>query len=247
MTPAISFSNVSFYYMSGHTHPVLKDISFEVMQNEFIAIIGPNGGGKTTLLRLILGFLTPSSGKIALFGKKPEKSYKEIAYVPQSRPFDRQFPISVFELVLSGRLGSLPWHGRYSEEDKVAAKEALQKMNLLDFQDHSFNRLSCGQAQRALIARALMSKPKLLLLDEPTASVDSQAESDIYAILEELKEQVTIVMITHDLNTIIRKVGRVFCVQGNLEIQDPKDVCEHFALGLYHTSMYHQCKDDCKE
>jgi zinc transport system ATP-binding protein len=234
MEPIVKLENVSFAYQQ---EPVLKDVSFSIDPGEFVGLIGPNGGGKTTLLKLILGFLKPSSGKILVFGKPAQTALPQISYVPQSLRFDRQFPISVMELVLSGRLSRLPWHGVFSKEDHRAAKEALEKVNMLPFAENTFGTLSGGQAQRALIARALASEPKLLLLDEPTASVDSQAQVDIYTILKGLQGSMTIMMVTHDLNIAIDIVQRVLCVQGGVLPLLPQEVCEHFALGLYHTPL----------
>jgi zinc transport system ATP-binding protein len=227
----VNFENVTFSYQDT---PVLKDLNFTIQRNEFVGIIGPNGGGKTTLLKLMMGFLKPSKGKIQIFGDNPANSLNSIAYVPQTARFDRQFPISVMELVLSGRLSHLPWHGQYSKLDKEKAFQALEKVNLTHLKNAAFGTLSGGQAQRALIARALVSEPKLLLLDEPTASVDAKAEADIYNILESLKGQMTMMMVTHDLAAVVNKLERVLLVQGSVLSLTPKEVCEHFAVGLYH-------------
>lgn len=234
MSTVIELQHVNFSYPNAD---VLRDVSFHVEQGEFIGIIGPNGGGKTTLLKLIMGFLKPTSGKIDVFGLPPAAALPQLAYVPQGLHFDRQFPISVMELVLSGRLSRLPWYGVYSDQDRKAAQEALEKVGMLEFRDHPFGNLSGGQAQRALIARALVSEPKLLLLDEPTASVDSQAEALIYSILKQLRGSMTILMVTHDLRAAIDIVERVLCVQGGVLSLLPQEVCEHFALGLYHTPL----------
>jgi zinc transport system ATP-binding protein len=236
MEPPIVLENVSFSY--GSQDPlVLKDVSLQVNQGDFLGIIGPNGGGKTTLLKLIMGFLKPTTGTIRVFGQPPVMARDQIAYVPQSMRFDRQFPISVLELVLAGCLSRLPWYGRYSQKDRDAALNALKRVGLADFRDASFGTLSGGQAQRALIARALVSQPKLLLLDEPTASVDAQAEADICNLLKELRGSITMLMVTHDLRSIIREVQRVICVQGEAYALKPQEVCEHFALGLYHPPL----------
>lgn len=234
MDPAVLLDHVTFSYGE---QPVLTDVSLVIQPNEFVGIIGPNGGGKTTLLRLLMGFLKPTHGTIELFGKSPKEFHTGIGYVPQGMRFDRQFPISVLELVLSGRLSTLPWHGQYSKEDIQAAHAALEKVGMLGFCDRPFGNLSGGQAQRTLIARALASNPKLLLLDEPTASVDSQAEADIYKILQDLRNSMTIVMVTHDLTAAINLVDRVICVQNSAISLKPEEVCEHFAVGLYHAPI----------
>lgn len=234
MEPVVLFEKTSFAYEKS---PILNEVSFQILRGEFVGIIGPNGGGKTTLLKLILGFLKPSSGKIRIFGHPPHLFRTKAAYVPQTLRFDRQFPISVLELVLSGRLFCMPWYGSYSIKDKRIALETLEKVGLLELQHKPFGSLSGGQAQRALIARALASEPELLLLDEPTASVDSHAEADIYNILNNLSGQITVLMVTHDLRAAINQVQRILCVQGNVISMAPQEVCEHYALGLYHSPL----------
>ena len=235
--PIIKFEQVDFSYQRT---PVLSKVTFQIEAGEFIGMIGPNGGGKTTLLKLILGFLKPSTGSIKIFDKpagEQEARPIPLAYVPQSVRFDRDFPISVEEVVLSGLIAHLPWYGMFRSADRSAAQEALAYMGLAHLSKASFGTLSGGQAQRVLIARALVSKPQLLLLDEPTASVDSQAESDIYAILNQLKGQMTILMVTHDLRAAIDQVDRVLCVQGGVISLKPEEVCKHFAFGLYHMPL----------
>lgn len=234
MTNIIEAARLNFSYQET---PVLKDVNFVVEKGEFVGIIGPNGGGKTTLLKLILGFLKPTSGKLLVFGENPEEVTTKLAYVPQSMRFDRQFPISVFELVLTGCLSRLNALGQYGHAEKQAALRALEKVGLVEFKNAPFGTLSGGQAQRALIARALVSDPQLLLLDEPTASVDAQAEADIYALLQTLKGNMTILMVTHDLRAAIDQVEKVICVQGSVVTLKPQDVCEHFAIGLYHPPL----------
>lgn len=234
MKPIIQLEHVNFSYAET---PVLTDVNLSINPCEFIGIIGPNGGGKTTLLKLLMGFLKPTSGKLEVFGTSPQASRLQIAYVPQTQRFDRDFPISVLELVLSGRLSKLPWYGIFSAEDKEAAKQALEKVRLTSFENRPFGTLSGGQAQRALIARALASNPQLLLLDEPTANVDSQAEADIYDILSSLRDKMTILMVTHDLSTAVEQVQRVILVQNNVILLKPEEVCQHFAMGLYHAPL----------
>ncbi|MBA3720856.1 MAG: metal ABC transporter ATP-binding protein [Parachlamydiaceae bacterium] len=236
MNPIIEAEDLFFSYQNTS---VLSNVSFKVFPGEFIGLIGPNGGGKTTLLKLILGFLKPTKGKLRIFDKSPNIHLDSqcLSYVPQSVRFDRQFPISVLEVVLSGLLNKLPWYGRFSPKEKHSAFDALEQVGLVNFADRAFGTLSGGQAQRVLIARALVSNPQVLLLDEPTASVDSKAEADIYAILKQLKGKMTILMVTHDLNAAIDQVQRLFCVQGNVISLEPEEVCQHFALGLYHAPL----------
>ena len=234
--PVIEIDKLFFSY---HNTPILSNVSLTIQEGEFVGLIGPNGGGKTTLLKLIMGFLRPLKGKISVFGEPSIKanSQQRISYVPQVTRFDKEFPISVIEVVLSGILSRLPWHGQFSKKDRHLALEKLKSIGLDHLADSAFGSLSGGQAQRVLIARALISNPQLLLLDEPTASVDSQAEANIYDILNELKGAMTILMVTHNLQSAISQVNRLYCVQENVFPLNPEEVCEHFAMGLYHTPL----------
>ena len=234
MSKAISVQNLEFCYFDT---PVLKDVSFTVNEGSFIGLIGPNGGGKTTLLKLIMGLLKPKKGSISIFGKSPMQARDCIAYVPQALKYDKDFPISVMEITLTGLLKNLPWYGCYLANDIERAEDALQKVGMLEFKNRPFGRLSGGQAQRVLIARALASNPKLLLLDEPTASVDKNAEAEIYSILKGLQGQITILMVTHNLQAAIELVEELICVQQTATFIPKDKVCEHFALGLYHSPL----------
>lgn len=231
---SVKLDEISFSYQDQY---ILENVSFSLEDGEFMGVFGPNGGGKTTLLKLIMGFLKPSKGKIEIFGMPPKEAQQHIAYVPQSLRFDRQFPVTVGEVVLSGRLFNLPWHGRYASEDEQIAEEVMESLRLTHLKKQPFGNLSGGQAQRTLIARALVSNPKLLLLDEPTASVDAKAETEIYEILDGLKGKMTIIMVTHHLRTAIKQVERVLCVNKTVADLKPEDVCEHFAMGLYHPPL----------
>lgn len=233
--PAIEVKDLSFGFLADTL--VLEDIDWTVEEGDFVAIVGPNGGGKTTLLKLLLGMLTPQKGAVQIFGKPPTQAVEMLGYVPQSLHYDRQFPITAFEVILMGRLSKLSWLGKFSKEDIQLAKEALEQVGLTDFASAPFGSLSGGQRQRILIARALVSKPKLLLLDEPTASVDVQAENEIYHLLRQLKGSMTIVMVTHDLQTAINNVEHVVCVQRTLRSLTKDEVCQHYAIGLYHPPL----------
>ncbi len=234
MKEAIKFDHVNFAYQEA---PIIADASFTVVPGEFVGIIGPNGGGKTTLLRLIMGFLAPSSGLIQVYGATPSHAQKHLGYVPQTIRFDKQFPISVLELVLGGLLSRLPWYGFFSKQDVEKARQSLETVGLADMEKRPFGTLSGGQAQRALIARALVGDPELLLLDEPTANVDTRVEMEVYELLKRLQGKMTILMVTHNLNAAIGLVERVLCVQKQITILSPKQVCEHFTLGLYHAPL----------
>lgn len=232
--PAVSLQNVFFAY---EKNLILEKVDFTIEEGDFVGIFGPNGGGKTTLLQLVMGLLKPDRGEILLWGASPLKNQALIGYVPQIARFDKQFPITVEEVVQMGFLSRLSFWGGLQSEHKKSCLEALEKVGMLDFKDHSFGRLSGGQAQRVLIARALTSSPKLLILDEPTASVDPEAEADILTLLSSLKGTMTILMVTHDLPTIVHKVGRLLCVHRHVHLLSPSEICEHFGLGLYHSPL----------
>jgi zinc transport system ATP-binding protein len=230
---AIKADNLFFQY---EETPILENVSFAIRPGEFIGIFGPNGGGKTTLLKLLLGFLKPQKGSVEILGQSPKLAREQIGYVPQISHLDRQFPITVLEVVMMGCLDKSPWRS-YIPDAKEKAKQALQEVGMLDFQNHSFGTLSGGQAQRTLIARALVSKPTILLLDEPTASVDASAEESIYKLLEHLKGTMTIIMVTHDLQVMLQKVDRFICVHRQVTSYSQAQVCDHFAQGLYHPPL----------
>lgn len=245
MQPAIKVENLTFSYTDSI---VLKDVNFQIDKGEFIGIIGPNGGGKSTLLKILMGLLDVRIGKVEIFGHPPKDGLNFFGYVPQHPGFDKSFPISVMELVLEGRLKWLPWWGVFSKNDIQAAKEALQQVGLLDLSERSLGTLSGGQMQRALIARALASNPQLLLLDEPTASVDKEAEAQIFSLLKSLSRRITVVLVTHDLKTAVEMVDRVVCVEREVSCFKASEVCEHFALGLYHAPLLakEMKKDNCR-
>lgn len=230
---AIKSNHIFFQYEDAL---ILENVSFVIQPGEFIGIFGPNGGGKTTLLKLILGFLKPQKGSIEILGQPSQIALESIGYVPQISHLDRQFPITVLETVMMGCLDKSPWRS-YTEGAKEKALQALSDVGMQDFQNHSFGTLSGGQAQRVLIARALVCKPTILLLDEPTASVDATAEEAIYKLLEKLKGTMTIIMVTHDLQVMMQKVDRFLCVNRQVTGYSLAQVCDHFAQGLYHPPL----------
>lgn len=222
----IEIENLFFSYDNLN---ILQKVNLQVANGEFVGVMGPNGGGKTTLLKLIMGFLKPGRGKVSVSGT--------IGYVPQVQRMDRDFPITLSELVLLGALSKTTFWGTYPEEVKRKADALIDHLGLSAHKNKVFGSLSGGLAQRALLARALLGDPELLLLDEPTANIDAASSAIIYELLESLKGKKTILLVTHDLKTIVERVDRVVCVQGTVSSFLPKDVCEHFALGLYHTPL----------
>ncbi len=208
---AAVLENVSFAY---RTRPVLEGVNLKIRHGEFATIVGPNGGGKTTLLKLLLGLLKPDSGTIEILGQPPEKSRLQVGYMPQYSHLDMQFPVTVMDVVLMGRLGNSLF-GRYSKKDHALAVDALNEVKLVDYRKTHFSEHSGGQKQRVLIARALCSEPKLLLLDEPTSNIDQESEQYFYSILEKLNKRMTILLVSHDLGVTSQVVKSVICVNNN--------------------------------
>ncbi len=200
--------------------PVIRGVSLKVARDDFIGIIGPNGGGKTTLLKAILGLIKPMEGEVKVFGSPPEKARSRIGYVPQYATFDEDYPITVREVVQMGRRSEKKFYERYSTRDREKTKEVLAKVEMSEYEDEPVSELSGGQKQRVFIARALVSSPELLLLDEPTASVDRKLEKGIYALLRELNEDIAIVVVTHDIGVLSSYITKVACLSGELYSSD---------------------------
>ncbi|MEM7698603.1 MAG: ABC transporter ATP-binding protein [Verrucomicrobiota bacterium] len=190
---------------------VLESVSFSVPEQGSSCIIGPNGGGKSTLLKLMLGLLEPESGSITIGGLSPAKARKSIGYVPQHINFDPLFPVSAFDIVLMGRLDRTRL-GHFRPSCREVARKALAELGLEDHARRPFASLSGGQRQRVLIARALATSPKLLLLDEPTANVDLSVEAQFLETLANLQESITVLLVTHDLDLVARIGDSVICV-----------------------------------
>jgi zinc transport system ATP-binding protein len=206
---AMELEGVSFSYEKTE---VLKDVSFRLKQGEFLGIIGPNGGGKTTLVKLMLGLLRPDRGAIKILGMEPNAASRRVGYVPQSMDLSRSFPISVMEVALMGRLSRSGIGKRYTPEDRERARQALEKVGMWAHRQKHIGKLSGGQKQRVFIARALATDPEILFLDEPTASVDPEFQVNLYDILEELNKRVTIVVITHDIGVVSSYMKSIACV-----------------------------------
>jgi zinc transport system ATP-binding protein len=206
-TAALEFDRVSFAY--GNLG-VLSNASFHIHEGEFSALVGPNGAGKTTILRLLLGLARPSSGRVLVFGADPEEARDSIGYVPQHSSFDPAFPISVNEVVRMGLLRGAT--GRYSRSDSHHIDRALELAAVQDLRMRSYSALSGGQRRRVLVARALVGKPRFLVLDEPTANMDAQSENRLYQVLGDLKGSTTILVVTHDTGFVSALTDAVLCV-----------------------------------
>jgi zinc transport system ATP-binding protein len=223
--PVIELTNVSFSYGE---EPVLEGVDLRVEVGEFLGIVGPNAGGKSTLLKVILGSLEPQSGKVRVLGKRPKDARRQVGYVAQYPSFARDFPITVDQAVLMGRVGcrsGRSWlaalaPGGYTTTDRQASHEALREVEADDLGDRQIGSLSGGQLQRVLLARALVCEPSVLLLDEPTANIDLRLESDIFDLLRQLNSRMTILVVSHDVGFISSYVRRVACINRTL-------VCHH--------------------
>jgi zinc transport system ATP-binding protein len=213
MSKAIEVRGVSFAYGA---QTVLEQVDLEIAPGEFVGLVGPNGGGKSTLLKLMLGLLEPRTGSVRIFGRPPRQARGLLGYVPQFRGFENDYPISVLKAVLHGRLGQTRPMLGWRRHDRDIAHQALESVGLADHADRRLNTLSGGQLQRVLIARALACRPKLLLLDEPTANVDAKVETSLFDLLRELNRELTIVVVSHDIGFISDYVGRVACLNRRL-------------------------------
>lgn len=214
MVKAIEIKNMSANY---DNVTALSNINLTVEEGDFLGIIGPNGGGKSTLLKVILGLVKPSSGTVKIFGVSPTENAVSIGYVPQFSTFDKNFPISVEDVILIGRLrpDSAFFH-KYSAEDRKTAEAIMQKLELSHLRKRQIGMLSGGQLQRVLIARALAVKPSIIVLDEPTASVDNTSTLHIYDILKELNKDITIILASHDMGAISSFVKNIACLNTSL-------------------------------
>ena len=232
MYEEISFSNVNFGYDSS---PVLEDVNFVINGGDFVSILGPNGGGKTTLAKLMLGLYIPNSGKILIHGKSPVQMRDRIGYVPQYSLFDPNFPVSVRDVVLMGRIKN--FIVRYSKEDIKQADKAMERVGICELKTNPYSALSGGQRQRVLIARALATNPGILLMDEPTANVDAAIEYKMSTMLNDLKKKMTVLLITHDLGFVSELVNKVVCVNKKVHIHPTSGITKEHIRELYNDNM----------
>jgi zinc transport system ATP-binding protein len=213
MEPLIEIEHVTYGY---EERAVLEDVSLSITYGDFILVIGPNGGGKTTLVKLILGIMTPWSGTIRLRGDVGRR----LGYVPQFANFNRNFPISVFDMVLMGCLNSENYLRRYTHEDGEKAGVILAKLGLYERKEANITDLSGGQLQRVLIARALVSDPLALFLDEPTTSMDISSQSSLLELLAELQTRMSIVVVTHDPTPYAQTYRHIACLNRELHYHE---------------------------
>mgnify|MGYP000400881606 CR=1 FL=1 len=226
----IQIENLDFSYGSIQ---VLEQANLSVADKEFVCIVGPNGGGKTTLLKLLLGLLEPQSGSVEIFGKAPVAGRKQIGYLPQHANLDPKFPVTACDVVLMGLLGQTRNFGFYTKSDKAAARNMLARVGLDKLRNRPIAELSGGQRQRVLIARALVSEPQLLLLDEPTCSLDDYVERELYDLLRELNEELTVAVVTHDISFVSSYVEKVICVNRQVHVHPTSEIDENLIHDMY--------------
>lgn len=229
METVISLNNLSFAYNSA---PILQDVTLAIPARDSLCIVGPNGGGKTTLLKLILGLLTPDQGTIQVLGQDPALARLRIGYVPQFAHYDPHFPVTVLAVALMGRLDRLCC-GPYSKEDREAAREALAEMGLADMAGRLFSEISGGQRQRVLIARALATSGEILILDEPTANIDAASEEHFFEVLERLNQRLTVLLVTHDIGFASKFFKSIACVNRQVLIHPTSELTGELIRNMY--------------
>jgi len=236
--PIVEINKVTFAY-NGQT--ALQDVSLEIRQGDFMAMIGPNGGGKTTLLKLILGLLKPDKGMIRVIGQSTQKASACIGYVPQDVYINRSFPITAMDAVLMGKLEPGKRWARKTASNRREAIAALERLEMAALAEKKIGELSGGQCQRVFIARALVTQPQLLLLDEPTASIDTKGQADFFEMLKALNKHVTIVVVSHDLLAVSRYVKSVACVNRGLHYHNQAEITGEMLETMYPCAAGEAC------
>ncbi len=277
----IRLKNVSYLYDAAR-EPALRDVDLTIPRGGFTSIVGPNGGGKSTLIRLILGLIEPTTGEVRLFGDAPKKTRLRVGYAPQYVRVDARFPISVLDVVLAGRFGANAKSAkssvsaasaksavetrrasrsfadffqtlffRFTKTDREIALASLEKMGVADLRARSFGELSGGQRQRVLLARALCSEPELLVLDEPTNNVDPSSAERFYDLLAELNRDASILMASHDLGVVSKRVDSVVCVNRTVHLHPTSEFSGELVRELYRSDVRfvrhdrHNCGEKC--
>jgi zinc transport system ATP-binding protein len=250
----ISLRNVGVAY-EGHT--ALEGVNLDIYDDDFIGIIGPNGGGKSSLVKAIMGALE-YSGEIEISDILRKGNHYKIGYMPQVSQFDMRFPISIEEVVLSGLQTEKGFFGRYTAKDKELAHKTLEKMGIAELASRPIGEVSGGEMQRALLCRAIISEPKLLILDEPTNFVDNSFEREFYAMVQELSHNMAVMIVSHDLGTITSVVKSIVCVNRTAHRHDSNVLTEEQLRNyncpiqivshghIPHTVLEHHTGDGCK-
>jgi zinc transport system ATP-binding protein len=228
-TPVLELRDVT---LTRRGIPVLEDVDLTLRGGEFVGLIGPNGAGKTALLKVILGLFRPERGSVRVFGRPPRESRGLVAYVPQYAGFDVSYPVRVRDVVLMGRLGGR-FRLRPSARDREAAERALDRVGLTALADRQVGRLSGGELQRVLVARALAQEASLLLLDEPTANLDTRVEHALYDVLGELPDDTTVILVSHDVGVMHRHVSAVACLNRRLHYHGTREITQEMIEATY--------------
>ncbi|MFW6169418.1 MAG: metal ABC transporter ATP-binding protein [Planctomycetota bacterium] len=239
MEPIVEVRGVTFAYSAHHARePALEDVTLEVWPSDFLAIIGPNGGGKTTLLKLMLGLLQPRKGTVKVLGDSPTRVRHRIGYVPQYTTIDLSVPANVLDVVLTGRLHRSSWGPWFRRRHVEAALESLRMTETADLARRRFGTLSGGQRQRVLIARALAGDAELLLLDEPTTGIDVHMERSMTDLLHRLNEKLPLVVVSHDVSFVSRHLKRVACLNRQLTVHPADEISYGMIARMYHEDMH---------
>jgi len=226
----VEIRDLSFAYNGA---PVFEKVNLTVRGRDFLSIVGPNAGGKTTLLKLMLGLITPQQGTVRVLGLPPKKACSRVGYMPQSAALDLHFPVSVLDVVMMGHLGKGRQWGFYGKSEKTKASEALKLLEIENVRDRPFSDLSGGQRQRVLIARALVVEPELLILDEPTSNVDMAAERELFEVLSELNTKIPIIVVTHDIGFVSNYVHTVACVNRKVVVHPTSEITGEMISEIY--------------
>lgn len=232
--PILQLSGVSVAY---EEKTVLKDISLTVYERDFLGVIGPNGGGKTTLIKTILGLIRPAAGTIRFYKEGHEVPEINMGYLPQYNSIDKKFPISVYEVVLSGLSKEKRLLSRFSAEQHERVRRIIVRMGLEGLEQRAIGELSGGQLQRALLGRALVSNPDVVILDEPNTYIDKKFEARLYSLLEEINKERAIVLVSHDIGTVLQNVKTIACVNEVLDYHPDTEIPaewleEHFGCPI---------------
>lgn len=251
----LSLRDVSVAYDG---YAALEGVDLDIYDDDFIGIIGPNGGGKTTLVKAIMSAV-PYSGSITMADTLRRSNHTKIGYMPQVSQFDVRFPISIEEVVLSGLQTEKGFFGRYRREDKAKARDLMEQMGIAGLAQRAIGEVSGGQLQRALLCRAIIAEPRLLILDEPTNFVDNRFEHEFYNMVKRLSEKMAIIMVSHDLGTISSIVKSIVCVNRHVHRHNSNVLTEEQLLNydcpiqilshghIPHTVLEHHTGDGCHD
>lgn len=233
-SPIIRLEHLSAGY---DRRPVLTDVNLTVYEHDFLGVIGPNGGGKTTLMKVMLGLLQPQTGTLRFYRDGQEVPEISMGYLPQYNSIDKKFPISVYEVVLSGLNRQKPLFRPFTAAQHEQVRRTVARMGLEGLEHRSIGQLSGGQLQRALLGRALVSQPQVVILDEPNTYIDKRFQAVLYSLLQDINKECAIVLVSHDIGTVLQSVKSIACVSGTLDYHPDTEVPaewleEHFGCPI---------------